>query len=71
MSKTKKVSSAGRFGPRYGRRLRSKITEIEKKQRARFKCPHCSYVKVKRVSHGIYECKKCNVKFTGGSYFLE
>ena len=71
MSKTKKVGSSGRFGARYGRTLRSRIAEIEKRQRTKFKCPYCSYIKVKRTSTGIYECKKCNVKFTGAAYFIE
>ena len=71
MTRTKKVHSSGRFGARYGRTLRAKIVEIEKKQRAKFKCPNCNYIKVKRVSPGIYECRKCYVKFTGGAYFPE
>ena len=35
---TKKVKSAGRFGARYGRRIRQKIIDIEKKQKTKQQC---------------------------------
>lgn len=60
--------STRRLGPRYGRRIRLRLGLIEKDQRAEYKCPYCSAVKVKRVSMGIWECKKCNAKFTGKAY---
>lgn len=65
---TKKVGTAGRFGARYGKKLRAKIAEIEKKQRSWHKCPYCSKFKVKRVSVGIWRCRSCGVKFTGKAY---
>ncbi|MBT3720630.1 50S ribosomal protein L37ae [archaeon] len=60
--------STRRFGARYGRRVRLKYGLIERDQRAKYKCPYCSAVKVKRISVGIWECKKCQVKFTGKAY---
>ena len=68
--RTKKVKSAGRFGARYGRRVRTKITEIESKQRKKQECPFCKGT-AKRLSAGIWNCKKCNKKFAGHTYFLE
>ena len=68
MAKTK--GPAGRFGARGGVRIRRKINLIESKQKAKQKCPYCAAVAVKRVSLGIYFCKKCNAKFTGGAYSL-
>jgi len=65
---TKKVGSAGRFGSRYGRKIRNKIIAVEKKQKAKQKCPYCSKTSVKRISKGIYNCTKCNSKFTGRAY---
>jgi large subunit ribosomal protein L37Ae len=62
--------STRRLGPRYGRRIRLRLGLIEKDQRTSYKCPYCSAVKVKRVSVGIWECKKCNAKFTGKAYKL-
>lgn len=64
----KKVGSAGKFGPRYGMRLRKKWVEIDKKQRMLHECPSCRRISVKRVSTSIWECKKCGAKFAGGAY---
>ena len=68
--KTKKVKAAGRFGVRYGRRVRTKIAEIEAVQRKKQMCPFCNGV-AKRESKGIWHCKKCGKKFTGHVYFLQ
>jgi len=62
--------SVKRFGARYGRRLRLKFGRIEKEQRKTHICPYCSYKKVKRLSAGIWYCKKCDSKFTGKAYKL-
>ena len=65
---TKKVGSAGRFGSRYGRKIRTKIWAVEKKQRRKQKCPYCLKDAVKRISKGIWHCTKCHSKFTGKAY---
>ena len=59
---------AGRFGARYGIKIRRKINRVESRQKSKHKCPYCDEIKVKRVSLGIYQCKKCESKFTGGAY---
>ncbi len=64
----KKVGSTGRFGVRYGRKIRQRVLEIEQKQKQKHKCPYCHAIKVKRLSTGIYKCNKCNSKFTGKAY---
>ncbi|MBL7051501.1 MAG: 50S ribosomal protein L37ae [Nanoarchaeota archaeon] len=66
----KKIGSAGRFGARYGRKLRSKIINVEKVQRKKQKCPYCSRLTAKRLAMGIFECKKCSAKFTGKAYVV-
>ncbi|MCS7106052.1 MAG: 50S ribosomal protein L37ae, partial [Candidatus Aenigmarchaeota archaeon] len=63
------VKSAGRFGPRYGKRIRASISEIEKIQKQRHTCPNCSMPYVKRIASGIWKCKKCGLKFTGLAYY--
>lgn len=68
MTGTKKVKSAGRFGSRYGLAIRQKVIDVESKQKRWHKCPYCSKKRVKRISTSIYECKSCNVKFTGKAY---
>ena len=69
MARTKKVGSTGRFGTRYGRTVRQKVQDIEKKQKKKHKCPFCNKTAVKRVFAGVYECKACKVKFAGKAYF--
>jgi len=68
--KTKKVKSAGRFGARYGSYAREKITDIESRQRKKQKCPFCNRV-TKRISKGIWQCKKCGRKLASHAYYLE
>ncbi len=68
MAKIEKLGSARRFGSRYGSKPKHKFAKIEKEQRRRHICPYCNYLKVKRVSAGIWHCRKCNSKFTGKAY---
>ncbi len=62
------AGTAGRFGARYGRRTRSQISLVEAKQKAKQLCQMCGAISVRRVSLGVFECKKCHNKFTGGAY---
>jgi large subunit ribosomal protein L37Ae len=68
MEKVEKLGSAKRFGSRYGSKPKHKFAKIEKEQRRKHLCPYCSHLKVKRLSVGIWHCKKCNSKFTGKAY---
>jgi len=68
MGRRKLVGSAGRFGPRYGGKIRAKVAEIEKMRRQRYVCPKCNMPFVTRVSSGIWKCKKCGNKFGGLAY---
>ena len=70
-TKTKKVKSAGRFGARYGKKVRNKLVQVESKQRIRQKCPFCNRFGVKRLSNGIWKCPKCDKKFAGDTYHLQ
>jgi len=66
--KGKKTKSAGRFGARYGRKIRKAVAEIEEKTRAVHKCPKCEKKSVARIGTGIWKCSKCGFTFTGGTY---
>lgn len=70
MTKTKKVGSTGRFGARYGIIIRRKVGDVEKLQKTWYKCSNCSAVRVKRISTGIWQCKKCGVKFASRAYSM-
>ena len=72
-SKSKKSKSAGRFGPRYGKKLKDKLVKVELKQRIKQKCLFCDKEGAKRLSKGLWQCsrKKCNKKFAAGTYHLE
>ncbi len=69
-SKLKKTKSAGRFGARYGKRVRAKLIKVEEKQRIKQKCPFCKKPGVKKISKGIWKCSKCNKKFASDIYYL-
>ena len=71
MVKLKKTKSAGRFGAKYGKRVRVKLVKVEEKQRKKQKCPFCEKLGVKRLSKGIWQCSKCNKKFASDVYYLE
>ncbi len=68
MGRTKKVGTTGRFGPRYGRRAKVLLGKIEKEQKKKHQCPVCKKMKLKRVAAGIWQCKGCDAKMTGGAY---
>ena len=70
-AKLKKTKSAGKFGARYGRSIRSKLVKVEEKQRKKQKCPYCKKLGVKRLSTGIWKCSKCNKKFASDAYYLD
>lgn len=64
----KHAGSVKRLGPRYGRKIRHKLSEIESEQKKKHKCPYCNAEAVKRQAAGIWECRKCESKFTSRAY---
>ncbi len=68
MAHTKKVGSAGRWGARYGLKIRKNIIKVEHLQRGKHKCPFCLKLTVKRLAPGIWFCKHCRTKFAGKAY---
>jgi large subunit ribosomal protein L37Ae len=68
MATKTKYGSVKRFGTRYGRNNKEVFGKIEQEQRRLHKCPYCNFVKVKRISPGIWRCRKCNAKFTSKAY---
>ena len=68
MGKTKKVKSAGKFNTRYGMKARRGYAAIDAAMKAPHECPVCRRNTVKRISTGIWKCKKCSAEFIGGAY---
>ena len=68
MAVSNKSSSAGRFGPRYGRKIRVKISNIEAQMKQKHKCPQGGRKSVKRINTAIWQCSKCETTFAGGTY---
>lgn len=68
---TKKLKSAARFGPRYGKRLKAKVVAVEAEQRKKQECPYCMRLAAKRLASGIWQCRKCSAKFTGAAYTVK
>jgi ribosomal protein L37AE/L43A len=68
--KQKISKAAGRFGVKFGQYARRTIAKVEAKQRKKQQCTFCNGT-AKRISKGIWLCKKCGKKFTGHAYYLE
>lgn len=68
MVKRKKKNLVGRLGARYGKRIRDRVAEVEVDLRRKHPCVRCGFRAVKRVSVGVWKCRKCGVTFTGAAY---
>ncbi len=69
MARTKKVGSTGRFGPRYGAKLRRRVLDVERRRHEPHRCPSCATKgSLKRIAAGVWKCRKCDLVFAGGAY---
>lgn len=68
MGKTKKIGLAATFGARYGTSAKKRYLEIMRVMKERHECPSCFSYSVRRISVGIWKCRKCGYKFAGGAY---
>ncbi|OIR56647.1 MAG: 60S ribosomal protein L37A [Amphiamblys sp. WSBS2006] len=66
--RTKKVGITGKYGTRYGASLRRRVMKFEISQHAKYTCDFCGKNAVKRVSVGVWKCKRCNVSVAGGAW---
>ncbi|RLI31311.1 50S ribosomal protein L37ae [Candidatus Bathyarchaeota archaeon] len=71
MGRMKKVGPTRGFGARYGARVRKKYIRVITEMKKPHKCPRCLTNKVRRVSVGVWECRKCGFTFAGGAYIPE
>jgi len=68
LARTKKVGSTGRYGVRYGAKLRRRVLDIDKKRSEPVRCPACATKALRRVAVGLWRCRKCELLFAGGAY---
>ncbi len=66
--RTRQVGVVGRYGPRYGVRIRRRVQEIDETRRSVHVCPKCQAPKVQRRSSGVWQCRHCGHVFAGGAY---
>jgi len=52
----------------YGKKIRKAVEESKKKAHQRYVCPACSRNSIKRMSHGVWKCRKCGSQFASGAY---
>ncbi len=68
MATSMKYGITKRFGARYGRTMKERVGKADLARKNAKNCPYCLKDKVDRIAAGIWFCKKCNFKFTGGAY---
>jgi large subunit ribosomal protein L37Ae len=66
--RTKKVGPTRGLGARYGATVRKRYVKVVTEMKKPHACPQCGFLRVKRVSVGVWKCKKCGFTFTGGAY---
>jgi large subunit ribosomal protein L37Ae len=66
--RTDKVGITGKYGTRYGQKLRKQVKAFEILQRTKYTCPFCGKASVRRHSVGIWNCKACRRTVAGGAW---
>ena len=66
--RTTKVGITGKYGTRYGAKLRKQVKAIEILQRSKYVCPFCGKNSMKRTAVGIWRCKGCRRTVAGGAW---
>jgi large subunit ribosomal protein L37Ae len=68
MGKTKKVGPTRGLGTRYGSTVRKRYIKVVTEMKKAHRCPQCGFSRVRRISVGVWGCRKCGFTFTGGAY---
>ncbi len=64
----KRISGTGRFGSRYGKRIREDIKKTTASKKKKYICPSCSRKSINRECAGVWKCDKCGKKYASGAY---
>jgi len=68
MPRTAKIGAAGKFGVRYGKRIKDRYLAIHVVQKQKHRCPNCLRMSLKRQAAGIWVCSRCGLKTAGKAY---
>ena len=66
--RTAKVGITGKYGTRYGQKLRKQVKAIEILQRKKTICPFCGKTSIKKAAVGIWKCRACKRSVAGGAW---
>jgi large subunit ribosomal protein L37Ae len=66
--RTAKVGITGKYGTRYGAKLRKQVKAIEILQRTKYICTFCGKNSIRRSAVGIWKCKACRRAIAGGAW---
>ncbi len=66
--RTVKVGITGKYGTRYGAKLRKQAKAIEILQRTKYTCPFCGKNSIRRHAVGIWRCRACRRTCAGGAW---
>jgi large subunit ribosomal protein L37Ae len=66
--RTVKVGITGKYGTRYGAKLRKQAKAIEILQRTKYTCPFCGKNSIRRQAVGIWRCRACRRTVAGGAW---
>jgi large subunit ribosomal protein L37Ae len=66
--RTVKVGITGKFGTRYGAKLRKQVKAIEILQKTKYICTFCGKNSIRRQATGIWRCKACRRVVAGGAW---
>lgn len=66
--RTAKVGITGKYGTRYGQKLRKQVKAIEILQRKKTICPFCGKTSIRRAAVGIWKCRACKRSIAGGAW---
>ena len=67
-NRTRKAGITGKYGTRYGQKLRKQVKAIEILQRTKSICPFCGKKSIKREAAGIWKCRGCRGAIAGGAW---
>lgn len=64
----RKTRLGGGLSTRYGTAPRRRHIDILVRLRKKHECPKCKVRAARRLSVGLWQCRRCDNQFTGGAY---